>query len=183
MVACSSAGKYVWVDDLPPPAKPAANDYVLGPGDLISVRVYNQEAMSYKGRIRSDGKISLPFLNDVQAAGYTPGALALQVQTRLKDFVNLPVVTVSMEEERLLSISVLGQVTKQGAYQVEPGMRLAQVLALAGGLNDFAHKDRIFVIRSAPEPQRIRFTWDSIVRAERRAGIFTLQAGDVVVVE
>jgi len=185
-MGCAAGGKYVWVDDLPetaPSAPPSAAGYVLAPGDVISVRVYNQDGMSNKGRIRADGKISLPFLNDIQAAGYTPTALAQQLQTRLKDFVNLPIVTVSLEEARALSISVLGQVLKQGNFQVEPGTRLTQVLALAGGLNDFAHRDRIFVLRSASAPQRIRFTWDAITRAEGRAALFVLQSGDVVVVE
>jgi polysaccharide export outer membrane protein len=184
LVACSGVGKYVWVDDLAETnATGATSGYILSPGDLISVRVYNQEGMSNRGRIRTDGKISLPFLNDIQAAGYTPGALAQQLQTRLKEFVNLPVVTVSVEEAKPVSVSVLGQVPKQGSYQIEPGTRLAQVLALAGGLNDFAHKDRIFVVRNSSAPQRIRFTYEAISRAEGRAAMFALQPGDVVVIE
>jgi polysaccharide biosynthesis/export protein len=180
--ACGATGKYVWVDDLPPTHGPEGA-YVLGPGDMINIRVYNQEGMSTHGRIRSDGKISLPFLNDVQAAGYTPSALAQQLQTRLKEYVNLPVVTVAVDEARPLSISVLGLVPRQGVYQVEPGTHLGQILALAGGLTDFAHKDRIFVVRNPAAPFRIRFSYDALVRAEGRAAQFVLQAGDVVVVE
>jgi polysaccharide export outer membrane protein len=184
MAGCANVGKYVWVDDLPEaPARPTPGGYILATGDLISVRVYNQEGMSTRGRIRSDGKISLPFLNDIQAAGYTPSTLADQLQTRLKAFVNLAVVTVSVEEGRPTTISVLGQVVKPGIVQIEQGTRVAQVLAQAGGLNDFAHSDRIFVIRNTPAPERIRFTYAAITRAEGRAATFVLQNGDVVVVE
>jgi polysaccharide export outer membrane protein len=185
--SCASVGQFVWVDALPPAeSAPADGGYVLGAGDVISVRVYNQEAMHTKARIRSDGKVSLPFLNDVTAAGYTPSALAQQLQTRLKEFFNLPVVTVALDEARPLSISVLGLVPKQGVFQIDRGTLLSQALALAGGLGEFAHKDRIFVLRqtspSAP-PLRIRFTYERIARAEGQAARFALQAGDVVVVE
>jgi polysaccharide export outer membrane protein len=176
----------VWVDELPDaPAVATSDAYVLRPGDLISVRVYNQEGMSTKGRIRSDGKISLPFLNDVEAAGYTPTVLAQQLQTRMKEFVNLPVVTVSLEDSKPLSISVLGDVPRQGVINVDPDTKLSQVLAMVGGLTDFAHRDRIFVVREQPqkEPLRIRFTFQQITRAEGKAGRFVLRNGDVVVVE
>ena len=185
---CAGTGQYVWVDDLPDtPTGSPTDQYVLTPGDMISIRVYNQEAMSTRGRIRADGRISMPFLNDVQAAGYSPPVLAAQLQTRLKEYVNVPVVTVSLEEPKLLSISVLGDVAKQGVLNVEPSARLVQVLAMAGGLNDFAHKDRIFVVRQRAAaqggPQRIRFTLSQILRAEGKAGTFGLKNGDAIVVE
>ena len=183
LAGCGGVGKFVWVDDLPPAPAQSQGAYVLGPGDLISVRVYGQEGHSARGRIRTDGKITLPFLNDVQAAGYTPTALGQQLQTRLKDYLAMPVVTVSVDEARPVSVSVLGQVGKQGVIQVDPGTRLAQVLALAGGLGEMAHQDRIFVIRNASDPVRIRFTYEAITRAEGRAAQFVVMPGDVVVVE
>ncbi len=185
LCSCASVGQYIWVDDLPQQDTQNAG-YILAPGDLVQVRVYNQEGMSTRARLRSDGKISLPFLNDVEAAGYSPVALAQQLQTRLKEFVNLPVVTVSLEEAKPISVSVLGDVPRQGVYQIEKETKLSQVLALAGGLTDFAHKDRIFVVREPPQvpaPIRIRFSYERIARAEGRAARFALQSGDVVVVE
>src|SRR5512140_2351272 len=97
LAACATEGKFVWVQDYKSPAA-AAEGYVIGPGDLLDVRVFQQEGMSAKVRVRPDGKVSLPFLNDVEAAGYAPAVLAAQLQTRLKDFINTPVVTVSLEE-------------------------------------------------------------------------------------
>ena len=181
-LGCANLGKYTWVEDYAGPTEADAKGYVIAPGDFISVRVYNQEGMSTKGKVRVDGKLSLPFLNDVQAAGYTPGALAAQLQTRLKEFVNLPVVTVSLEEARPVPVSVVGEVAKQGQFPLEPGSGLLQLIAMAGGLNDFAHKDRIFVVRQ-PGNVRIRFRFQDLAHADGRAAQFVLKGGDVVVVE
>lgn len=182
LICCANVGKFVWVEDLPvAPTDPAT--YVLRPGDVVSVRIYNQDGMSARAKVRSDGRISLPFLNDVEVAGYTPTALAEQLRTRLKEFVNVPVVTVSLEEAKALTVSVVGEVGRQGVFQIEPDMGLLQLLAMAGGLNEMAHRDRIFVMRQRPEPIRIRFTYDKLSRAEGRSASFRLEPGDIVVVE
>ena len=185
--ACKHTGDFVWVDDLPQTPQPAEKEYVIQPGDTLSVRVWNQDGMSAKPRVRQDGKISLPFLNDVEAAGITPNVLARRLQARLKDFIVNPVVTISLEEPKPIQVSVLGEVGHPGILQLEPGAGLIQALATAGGLNDFASRDSIFVIRQTnPEagaPLRIRFTYESLVQVRGRAATFRLQSGDVVVVE
>src|SRR4051812_44801985 len=116
LTACAH-GKYVWVDDFGDPTGDAK--YTISPGDLLYVRVWNQENMSARTKVRTDGKISLPFLNDVAAAGSEPQVLAQQLQTRLKDFIVNPVVTISVEEVRPLTVSVLGEVGKPGAYPLD----------------------------------------------------------------
>jgi len=180
---CGAHGSYVWVDDYTGAASPS--DYVIGAGDTLQVRVFNQEGMSAKARVRDDGKVSLPFLNDVVAAGYKPQVLAQQIQTRLKDFINTPVVTVSVEEERPLQISVLGQVTKPGQYVLDRGAGVLQAVAAAGGLTEYGHKDRVFVLRRVPgrSPERIRFNLDDLFHADPKALAFRLGQGDAVVAE
>jgi polysaccharide export outer membrane protein len=182
--ACPSLGQYVWVaeyrDPRPPPA---ANAYVLGAGDLVQVSVYNQEGMSARTKVRTDGKISLPFLNDVQAEGYTPNVLAEQLESRLKDYVNKPVVTVTVEEQRLLKVAVIGEVSRQGILDVAPDAGVLQALANAGGLTETASSDRIFVIRNDPQPTRIRFTYRELLQAVPPASTFRLRSGDQIVVE
>jgi polysaccharide biosynthesis/export protein len=189
LCACAAQlGKFVWAEDY---AESPAAEYVIAPGDVIMVRVFTQDNMSGRVRVRSDGKVSLPFLNDVEAAGQTPSALARDLQARLKSFINAPVVTVSLEETRPLSVSVLGEVAKPGAYPFETGAGVLQALASAGGMTEYAHKDRIFVLRQEtvngsgadPPPARIRFTYEALSRAEGKAGTFRLKVGDVVVVE
>ena len=91
---CKTTGEYVWADTLPAAPQNAAREYVIQVGDTISVRVWNQDSISAKTKVRPDGKISIPFVNDVEAAGATPTELAARVQVRLKDFIVNPVVTV-----------------------------------------------------------------------------------------
>lgn len=176
-------GAFVAVDDF---VLPAAGDYVIAAGDSLQVRVFQQEAMSARVRVRNDGKVSLPMVNDVMAAGRTPTELANDLQAKLKSFINNPVVTVSLEESRPLSVSVLGEVVRPGVVTLDAGAGVLQALAAAGGLNDFAHRDGLFVLRKVPGeavPTRIRFTWDGLTRGEGKAARFTLLAGDVVVAE
>ena len=185
---CSHVGDYVWVDDLKEPPAPAETDYVIAPGDVLNVRVFSQEGMSGRARVRSDGKISLPFVNDVEAAGATPAALAVRLQVRLKEFINNPVVTVSLEEPGPIQVSVLGEVARPGVYPVQPRSSVLQGLAAAGGLTQYASSDRIFVLRrSAPGAKaplvRVRFRYESLAHAEGRAATFRMRDGDVLVVE
>lgn len=166
---------------------PAVNEgeYVIRAGDVLNVRVFQQDNMSARARVRSDGRISLPFLNDVTAAGFTPPVLSAQLQTRLKDFINNPVVTVSLEEVRQQSVAVLGEVPRPGVYPLEIGAGVLQALAAAGGFTQFAYKD-IYVIRPMPlgeKPLRIRFDFEKVSRGEGKGAIFLLRNGDSVIVE
>jgi polysaccharide biosynthesis/export protein len=180
-MACPAHGKYVWVEDLAANAE-GPEEYVIRAGDALLVRVWNQEGMNAKVKVREDGNITVPLLNDVMAAGKTPNALATQLAGRLKEFFVTPVVTVSLEEPRPLTVSIVGEVARQGVYTLEPGSGLLNALATAGGLNDYAHLDGIYVIRGKPE-LRIRFRYDALTREQGRASRFRLQPGDVIYVE
>ncbi|MGA9525584.1 MAG: polysaccharide biosynthesis/export family protein [Myxococcaceae bacterium] len=188
LVGCQHAAPFVWVDDLrttAPAGDELASESNIRPGDVINVRVFGQDAMSARTRVRRDGQISMPFLNDVVAAGFTPTRLAGQLQTRLKDYVNNPVVTVSLEEREPLQIAIVGEVTRAGTFPVPWGSGVLNVIAQAGGLTDYAQRDGVFVLRRAPGGgvQRIRFRYEALTQAQGNAVQFRLQAGDVVVVE
>lgn len=186
VTACATVNTpYTWIDEWPEPtATASSNDYVIGIGDALAVQVWEQEKMSAVVRVRSDGKVSLPFLNDVPAAGMTPVALARDLEARLKSFIVTPRVLVAVDEARPLSVSVLGQVGTPGLHVLTPGAGVAQALAAAGGLRDFAKKDRIFVLRTeANMPLRLRMTWDAVTAGLGAAGRLRLRTGDVVVVE
>lgn len=184
--ACAATGRYTWVDGYEAPPGGVADAYLIGPGDLLSVRVVNHDEMSARVRVRPDGQVSLPFLNDVQVAGQPPPALAQALTERLRPFAANPVVTVTVEEPRPFTVSVLGEVPRPGVYTLEPGAGVLQALASAGGLNQYAHDDRIFVLRRrtpSEEPERIRFDYRALTRAEGKAAGFRLRTHDVVVVE
>jgi len=184
-VGCANLGEYVWADSLPEtPANPAnPGAYVLGPGDTVFVRVFNQDSVSGRSKIRPDARITIPFLNDVQAAGRTTEELGQTVQTMLRDFIKQAVVTVSLEEPAPTQVSVLGEVTHPGVYPLErTNPSVLRALAAAAGLTEFAHKDRIFVVRSGAS-RRIRFKLESLATPGSRSSRFRLQNDDVIVVE
>ncbi len=182
---CKTTGEYVWADSLPPAPQQGSKEYVIQVGDTISIRVWNQDSISARPKVRPDGKVSLPFVNDVDAAGSTPTELAARIQARLKEFIVNPVVTVSLEEPRPVVVAVLGEVTRPGNYQLEASAGVLQALAIAGGPTAFADRDRIMVLRQKPDGSstRIRFKYSQLTQLEGRAANFRLQGGDVVVVE
>jgi polysaccharide biosynthesis/export protein len=182
--ACASSQGAIEVEQFKgDPEASATPEYVIRIGDLLAVQVYNDEKASGRARVRTDGRISLPLLNDIEAAGKTPIKLASDIEASLKSLLVSPRVTVSVEESTPLSISVLGEVEKPGQQVLQHEAGVADALAAAGGLTRFAHKDRIYVVRSRPEPIRIHFTYEALTRATGPATLFRLRAGDVVVVE
>jgi polysaccharide biosynthesis/export protein len=183
-VSCAQIGPYVWMDDYTPPGDGnVAGDYRIVAGDLLAVQVYREEGLSARERVRQDGKVSVPLLGDVQAAGLSPSDLAQEIQSRLKAYINVPVVTVAVEETRPLIVPVLGEVTTPGQYTLERGAGVLEALAAAGGFTEFAHRDRIFVLRRQPTLVRIRSTFEALSRGRGKASGFRLQPGDAVVVE
>ena len=174
---------FVWVEEWREPVNASKGEYVIGVGDALNVLVWDQEKMSAHVRVRNDGRVSLPFLDDVNVAGMTPVALARALEERLKQFIVTPQVTVVIEEAKPLSVSVLGQVGQPGLYSLDPGAGVAQALAAAGGLKDFAHKDRVYLLRSGDGTVRIRMTYDNVAAGKGRAATLRLRSGDVVVVE
>jgi polysaccharide export outer membrane protein len=183
LCGCAHGGAFVWVDGYAVADPPASGAYTIQDGDLIRVQVWNQDAMSTRARVRSDGRISVPFLKDVEVAGKTPAALASELERMLKEYVVQPAVYVVVEESKPATVSVIGEVGRPGVYPLDAGAGMAQTLAAAGGLTAFAHKKRIYVLRPGPRPARIRFTYDGLVGGAGPASVFRLHAGDVVVVE
>lgn len=171
----------MWVDSLP--AQSAnSNDVIIQEGDVLSVRVFNQDPLSTKERVRTDGRISIPVIGEVVARGKRPAQLAAELQDRLKDIVKVPSVIVTLEQAEGMKVSVVGEVRNSGIFQLEPGSNVLHALAAAGGLNDYADSDKVFVVRKSL-PQRIRFRYSDLRSANPKSVQFTLQAGDVVVVE
>jgi len=185
VLACAVTGNFVWVQDLPPPAPSSTREerYLINVGDTISVRVFEQDAMSSKVKVRADGKVALPVLGEADVRGKRPVDVARELEVRLKEFVVSPKVTVNVDEFAPLNVAVLGEVTHPGTYPIDPTGGVMQALASAGGLTEYASKDRIFVLRKAPALRRIRFSFEALAHNEPKAATFALQTGDVVVVE
>jgi len=178
---CGSTGPFVWANQLRADEVGSA-DYVISAGDVVSVRVFGQEAMSTHAKVRSDGKISMPFLGDVSVVGKPPAEVAREMEAGLKNFINAPNVTVSVDESQATTVSVIGEVAHPGTVAIERNAGLLQALANAGGLTETASRDDIYVLRSTPVPRRIRFTYELLTK-NPPTSTFRLRPGDVVVVE
>ncbi|MEO6236665.1 MAG: polysaccharide biosynthesis/export family protein [Vicinamibacterales bacterium] len=181
--ACGSTGGAIPVELYKSLPDQSAGEYLINVGDTLSIQVWDQPQMSGRMRVRNDGRVSLPFVNDAVAAGKSPSKLAADLESGLKSVVLNPKVTVVVEESKPLTISILGEVSKPGPQPLERDTGVAQALAAAGGLTTFAHKDRIFVVRTVPEPARIHFTYEGLTRKVGAASAFKLRPGDVIIVE
>lgn len=181
LAGCGGTGPYVWVDSLPAQSA-GGGDVLITDGDVLNVRVFNQDPLSTKERVRADGRISIPVIGEIVARGKRPAQLAAEIQDRLKDIVKVPSVIVTFEQGAEMKVSVVGEVRNSGVFQVEPGSNVLHALAAAGGLTDYADGDKVFVVRKSL-PQRVRFRYADLRSADPKSVQFMLQNGDVVVVE
>jgi polysaccharide export outer membrane protein len=180
---CAGPGEYVWFRDLPPDTTQTSPEYLIGIGDMVSVRVLGREEMSVRERVRPDGRVGLLLIGEVIAAGKRPSALKAELEGRLKDYIVSPSIVVNIDEVQPTPILILGEVSKPGAYPIDEDPRLVHAITAAGGINEYASHDGIFVVRRDPRPVRIRFSYDAIRRNVGGAGDFLLRRGDLVEVE
>ena len=159
-------------------------DYVIGPEDMLQITVWKNESLSRALPVRPDGKITLPLLHDVQAAGLTPMQLQEKLAIAFGEFMPNPEVSVSVTDVRSYRISVLGEVQRPGVLQLKSDTTVLEAIALAGGFRDFASPGKIMILRKNGDGQtsKIPFNYNRVVKDNRGEGNVTLKAGDVVVV-
>jgi polysaccharide biosynthesis/export protein len=165
--------------------KPATGDpnYVIGGQDVLDVSVWKEAELTRTVPVRPDGKISLPLLNDVQAAGLTPTQLAAQLTESLKKFVTNPQVTVIVVQINSQRIYILGEVTRAGAYPLLPGMTILQGLSSAGGFTQFANLKKIYMFRMENGKQvKYPFNYKDVISGKAAEENIVLKAGDTIVV-
>jgi polysaccharide export outer membrane protein len=158
-------------------------NYVIGPQDVIDVNVWKEPDISRTVPVRPDGKISLPLLNDVQAAGITPAQLGNQITASLKKYVTNPQVTVIVTAINSQRIYVLGEVTRPGAFPLLPGTTVLRGLSSAGGFTQFAKMKGIYVLRLENGKQvKYPFNYKDVVGGKHPEQDILLKAGDTIVV-
>ncbi|HEU5322018.1 MAG TPA: polysaccharide biosynthesis/export family protein [Methylomirabilota bacterium] len=165
------------------PPVPLASDYVIGPEDVLQVSVWKNETLSRTLPVRPDGKISLPLLHDVQAAGLTPMQLRDKIAGALAEFMPSPEVSVTVNDVRSYHVSVLGEVQKPGILNLKQHTSILEAIAMAGGFRDFASPSKIVIFRKdgAGTTQKIRFNYKRAL-ASPGEGDVMLRSGDVIVV-
>jgi len=159
----------------------AAKDYRLVAGDKLRIEVYRDPQLSQSLQVRPDGKITLPLIGDVMAAGETPAALRETLTTSLREYINNPVVTVIVVEAQPQTVSVMGEVNSPGVQPLKYPMSVIDALAIAGGFRDFANTKKIVIRRMTPTGvQTIDFNYKDAIKSDSRP--MYLQPGDVIIV-
>jgi polysaccharide biosynthesis/export protein len=193
--ACAMLGAQTPATKPAPSTSPAASPsdgtplpagYVIGPTDVLSIVFYHEKDVSADVVVRPDGKISLPLLNDVQAAGLTPDQLREQVTEAATKYFEDPAVTVIVKEVNSRKVFITGEVNKPGAYGLTEHMTVVQLIALAGGLQEFADKKHIVIVHVARRPDGVpwsdAFNYQDFLKRRGLDKNIELKPGDTVIV-
>jgi polysaccharide export outer membrane protein len=158
-------------------------DYKIGPQDMLRVDVWKEPDISRIVPVRPDGKITLPLVNDVQAAGLTTTQLAAKIAEGLKKYITSPQVTVGVTEINSRRIFVNGEVARAGAFPLLPNMTVLQALSSAGGFTQFAREKKIYILRMENGKQvKYPFNYKEAVSGKNVEQNIILQGGDIIVV-
>jgi polysaccharide export outer membrane protein len=159
------------------------SEYKIGAQDVLRIDVWKEEQLTRTVPVRPDGKVTLPLLNDVQAAGLTPIQLAGVISEGLKKYINGPQVTVTITEINSRRIYVTGEVARAGAFPLLPNMTVLQALSSSGGFTQFARTSKIYVLRAEGNKQvKLPFNYKEVVDGKKPEQNILLQPGDVIVV-
>ena len=167
-----------------PAAKVHDNAFVIGVDDVLAVSVWKEPDVSRSVPVRSDGKISLPLVGEVTAAGETPKKLEVEIGKRLQNYISEPEVTVMVQEVKSQKINILGQVSKPGSYPLTNTMTVLDAIALAGGFRDFAKQKGIYVLRQTADGNQVRlpFNYKEVIKGKNANQNVTLEPRDTVVI-
>lgn len=168
------------------PVKAATDDptYVIGALDVVNISVWKEPELSAEVPVRPDGKISLPLLDDVQAAGLKPMKLAEAITESLRKYVSEPRVTVVVTQVNSKRYYILGEVGRPGAFPLLPRMTVLQALSSAGGFSQFANLRNIYVLRQAEDGKQVKmpFNYRDVLRGNRPEQNILLEPGDTIIV-
>ena len=166
-----------------PATTSAPANYVINPGDVLEIQVWKEQDISKAVPVRPDGKISLPLINDVQAAGMTAMELTGSLTEKLKKFIADPQVTVIVTQVNSQHIFITGEVNRGGTYPLLPGMTALEALASAGGFTPFASVRKIYVLREENGKQvRYPFNYKKVLKGKNQGEDIALKPGDTIVV-
>lgn len=164
--------------------KPDEATFVIGNDDLLAINVWKEPDISRSIPVRSDGRISLPLVGEVQAAGRTPLQLEEDIASRLRNYIAEPEVTVMVQEIHSQKFNILGQVTKPGSYSLELVTTVLDAIAAAGGFKDFANVKGIYILRqnSGGGESRIAFNYKQVIKGKNPQQNLKLEPRDTIVV-
>ena len=168
-----------------PVNKPHDNSFVIGIDDLLSINVWKEPDVSRPSvPVRPDGRISLPLVGEVQAAGRTPLQLEAEITSKLRTYIAEPEVTVMVQQINSEKFNILGQVGKPGSYPLTGGTTVLDAIALAGGFKDFAKQKSIYILRQNPGggESRIAFNYKDVIKGKKPEQNIKVEPRDTIVV-
>jgi polysaccharide biosynthesis/export protein len=160
------------------------DSYVIGPSDILAINVWKEPDISRSVPVRSDGKISLPLVGELQAGGQTPKQLEQDITKKLASYISEPEVTVMVQETKSQRVNILGQVARPGAYQLTSSMTVLDAIATAGGFKDFAKQKNIYILRQKADGTQVRlpFNYKDVIKGKNVEQNIKLEARDTVVI-
>jgi len=159
------------------------NLYIIQPNDLLAIFVWKEPNLSGKVTVRPDGRISFPLVQDMQAAGLNPGQLKNRIEESLKEYIEVPNVTVVVEAILSYKIYVTGKVSKLGMLMSEKPISVLQAISMAGGFSEFANPSETVIIRNTGEDSTLyKFNYPEVIKGRNFSQNMLLRSGDVVVV-
>ncbi|MFZ0420445.1 MAG: polysaccharide biosynthesis/export family protein [Candidatus Sulfotelmatobacter sp.] len=159
------------------------SNFVIGNEDVLAISVWKEAELSRVIPVRTDGKISLPLIGELQASGKTPNQLQAEITQGLRSFMSEPEVTVIVQEIKSKRFNILGHVQKPGSYLLNPPTTLVDAIAIAGGFRDFAKIKRIYVLRDDGGKEiRLPFNYKQVIKGSHTDQNIELQPRDTIVV-
>jgi len=166
------------------PVPSQTHEYLIGPEDVLEVSVWKNAELSKVVIVRPDGMISLPLTGDIKAAGFTPNQLRTTITGKLKEYMETAVVSVIVQQVNSFRVFILGEVVKPGVYTLKSKTTLLQAIAIAGGFNQFASRNKIVIIREKIEDsaktEKINIRFDDIVYSKDEGKNFVLMPSDTI---
>jgi polysaccharide export outer membrane protein len=165
-------------------SKPHDNTFVIGNDDRLAINVWKEPELTRSIPVRSDGKISLPLVGEMQAAGRTPLQLEQEIATKLLSYITQPEVTVMVEQINSQRFNILGEVGKPGSYALSTATTVLDAIAAAGGFRDFAKQTHIYILRQSANGTEVRipFNYKDVIKGKNPGQNIKLEPRDTIVV-
>jgi len=161
-----------------------SNSYTIGNDDVLAISVWKEAELTKSIPVRSDGKISLPLIGEIQAAGRTPLQLEGEISSKLQSFITAPQVTVIVEKVNSKKFNILGEVTKPGSYPISQASTVMDAIALAGGFRDFAKKSGVYILRKGGDGRetKITFNYKDFIKGKNTDQNIQIAPNDTIIV-
>jgi polysaccharide export outer membrane protein len=180
----AAATKPVTQEEMGASSKAHDEKYVIGNDDVLNISVWKEPDLTKAVPVRSDGKISLPLVGELQATGKTPLQLERDITDKLKNFITTPEVNVIVQQVNSRKFNVLGEVSHPGSFALTASTTVMDAIAIAGGFRDFAKKSGVYILRKGPDGKesRLNFNYKSFIKGKNSDQNIRIEPNDTIIV-